>query len=582
MTYRIDKIPSRSGKPSILLRRHWREGKRIRKETIANLTRHPGWLVEGLRSLVDAGTGRADSPGSVEIRRSLPHGHAAAILGTLKSLGFERILARKDSRSRRLALAAVAARIADPLSKLATSRLLSEDTASSSLGALLGLGEVSGNEVLGMLDWLLERQPWIERSLANRRLAEEALILYDLSSSYVEGRGPGMAAYGHSRDGRRDRKQITYGLLCDREGCPVAIEVFEGNAADPSTVGRQVDKIRRRFGLDRVALVGDRGMVTSARIREELSPAGLDWISALTSADIRKLAKGPLTPDVPVPDAVAEIASPDFPGERLMVCFNPRLRDERRRKRDELLQATENRLERIARIVRRRGSRLRGKEAIARRVGEAVGRLKVSKHFEIQCEDDNLSWSRRQERINREAELDGLWVVRTSLDADSIGPDEAVEAYKSLARVEQAFRQIKTGRLRIRPIFVYNEARVRAHVFLCMLAYHAEWHMRRRLAPILFDEDDPEAARAQRASPVEPAKPSPSARSKAARKRAPDSTAVRSFHTLLADLSTVALNDVSIGGSESFKLVTSPTPGQKKAFDLLGVNPARVFPAAGR
>ena len=582
MSYRIDEIPNRSGKPAILLRRHWREGKRVRKETVANLTRHPGWLAEGIRSVVDAGTGRAGRAGTVEIRRSLPHGHAAAILGTLKSLGFERILAREDSRNRRIALAAVAARIADPLSKLATSRLLSEGTASSSLGALLGLGEVSGNEVLAMLDWLLERQPWIERSLANRRLAEDALILCDLSSSQVEGRGIGMAARGHSRDGRSDKKQITYGLLCDREGCPVAIEVFEGNASDPSTVGRQVDKIRRRFRLGRVALAGDRGMTAGARIREELAPAGLDWISALKSTDIRKLAKGPLTPDIPVPDAVAEIASPDFPGERLMVCFNPRLRDERRRKRGELLQAAEGRLEEIARTVRRKGSRLRGKAEIARRVGAAVSRLKVSKHFEIRCEDDDLSWSRRQDRIDREAALDGLWVVRTSLDADCIGADEAVEAYKSLSQVEQAFRQIKTGRLRIRPIFVYAEARVRAHVFLCMLAYYAEWHMRKRLAPILFDEDDPEAARAQRASPVEPARPSPSARAKAAGKNTPDATAVHSFHTLLADLSTVVLNDVSIGGSESFKLVTTPTPGQQKAFDLLGVNPRSMFPKAGR
>ena len=578
MSYRIDEIPNRGHPPTILLRRHWREGKRVRKETVANLTRHPGWLVEGIRSLLKTGPGRAELGGALEIRRSLPHGHAAAILGTLKSLGFERILARKDSRSRRIALAAIAARLADPLSKLATSRLLSEGTASSSLGALLGLGEVSGNEVLAMLDWLLERQPWIERSLANRRLAEEALILYDLSSSYVEGRGTGMSAYGHSRDGRSDKKQITYGLLCDREGCPVAIEVFEGNASDPSTVGRQVDKIRRRFRLGRVALAGDRGMITGARIREELRPAGLDWISALKSTDIRKLAKGPLTPDVPVPDAVAEIAGPDFPGERLMVCFNPRLRDERRRKRGELLQAAEDRLEEIARTVRRKGSRLRGKAEIARR----VGRLKVSKHFEIRCEDDSLSWSRRQDRIDREAALDGLRVVRTSLDEESIGADEAVEAYERLSRVEQAFRQFKTGRLRIRPIFVYSEARVRAHVFLCMLACHAEWHMRKRLAPILFDEGDPEAARAQRASPVEPAKPSPSARAKAAGKNTPDATAVHSFHTLLADLSTVALNDVSIGGSESFKLVTTPTPGQQKAFDLLGVNPRSMFPQAGR
>ena len=431
-----------------------------------------------------------------------------------------------------------------------------------------------------MLDWLLGRRPWIERSLANRRLAEDALILYDLSSSQVEGRKTRLSDYGYSRDGRRDKKQTAYGLLCDREGCPVAIEVFEGNASDPSTVGRQVDKIRRRFGLGRVALAGDRGMITGARIREELRPAGLDWISALKSTDIRKLAKGPSAPDVPVPDAVAEIASPDFPGERLMVCFNPRLRDERRRKRGELLRAAEDRLEEIARTVRRKGSRLRGEAEIARRVGEVVGRLKVSKHFEIRCGDDDLSWSRRQDRIDREAELDGLRVVRTSLDEDGIGADEAVEAYERLGQVEQAFRQIKTGRSGIRPVFVHSEARVRA--FLCMLACHAEWHMRKRLAPILFDEDDSDAARAQRASPVEPARPSPSARAKAAGKSAPDATPVHSFHTLLADLSTVVLNDVSIGESESFKLAAAPTPGQQKAFDLLGVNPRSMFPKAGR
>ena len=582
MSYRVDTIPNRSSPPTILLRRHWREGRRVRKETVANLTRRPEWLVEGIRSLVGAGTFRPEGGGPVEIRRSLPHGHAAAILGTMKDLGFERILGREDSRSRRLALAAIAARVADPLSKLATARTLSEGTASSSLGAMLGLGEVSGNEMLGMLDWLLKRQPWIERSLANRRLAGEALILYDVSSSYVEGRRNALAAFGHSRDGRRDRKQIAYGLLCDRGGCPVAIEAFEGSTADPATVGRQIDKIRRRFALGRIALVGDRGMITGARIREELEPAGLDWISALRSADIRKLMKGPPAADAPVPDAVAEIASPDFPGERLMVCFNPRLRDERRRKRGELLKAMEDRLEAIARTAGRPGSRLRGREAIARRVGEGAGRLKVAKHFDIKCEDGGLSWSRRQEKIDQEAALDGIWVVRTSLGDGSLGAGEAVEAYKSLARVEQAFRRIKTGRLRIRPVFVRSEAHVRAHVFLCMLACHVEWHMRKRLAPALFDEDDPEAAKAQRASPVAPAKPSPSARSKAARKRAPDGAAVHGFHTLLADLSTVALSDVSLGGSGSFAVVTTPTPGQRKAFELLGVDPAKMFPAAGR
>ena len=582
MSYRVDTIPNRNSPPTILLRRHWRDGRRVRKETVANLTRRPEWLVEGIRSLVGAEAFRPEGGGGLEIRRSLPHGHAAAILGTMKDLGFERILGREDSRNRRLALAAIAARVADPLSKLATARILSEGTASSSLGAMLELGEVSGNEMLGMLDWLLKRQPWIERSLANRRLAGEALILYDLSSSYLEGRRSALAAFGHSRDGRRDRKRIEFGLLCDREGCPVAVEAFKGNAADPATLGLQIEKIRGRFGLERVALVGDRGMITGARIRKELVPAGLDWISALKSADIPKLMKGPLTADVPVPDAVAEIASPDFPGERLMVCFNPRLRDERRRKRKELLEAMEGRLEAIRRAAGSRGSRLRGKEAVARRVGADTARLKVAKHFKIECEDRGLSWRRLQDNIDQEAALDGIYVIRTSLGAGSIGPDEAVEAYKSLAKVEQAFRQIKTGRLRVRPVFVHSEAHVRAHVFLCMLAYYVEWHMRRRLAPILFDEDDPEAAKARRASPVAPAKPSPSARSKAASKRTRDGAAAHSLHTLLADLSTVALNDVSVGGSGSFKAVTTPTPGQRKAFELLGVDPAGMFPAAGR
>ena len=392
-----------------------------------------------------------------------------------------------------------------------------------------------------------------------------------------------MAAFGRSRDGRRDRKQTGFGLLCDREGCAVAVEAFKGNAADPATLGRRIEKIRGRFGLGRVALVGDRGMTAGARIREELAPAGLDWISALKSADIRKLMKGPPAADAPVPDAVAEIASPDFPGERLMVRFTPRLRGERRRKRAELLDAMEGRLEEIRLAAGSRGSRLRGREAIARRVGEGTARLKVAKHFEIECGDGGLSWRRLQEKIDREAALDGICVIRTSLGAGSIGPDEAVEACRSLAKVEQAFRRIKTGRLKARPVFVRSEARVRAHVFLCMLAYHAEWHMRKRLAPILFDEDDPEAARAARTSPVAPAKPSPPARSKAASKRARDGEPVHSLHTLLADLSTIALNEAALGSSGTIPAVTTPPPpGQRRAFELLGVDPAKMFPAAGR
>ena len=511
MAYHVDAIPNRGHTPTILLRRHWREGKRVRKETIANLTRHPGWLVEGIRSLVDAGTYRTGTGRTLDISRSLPHGHAAAILGTLKILGFERIMARKDSRNRRLALAAIAAWVADPLSQFATAKFLSEDTASSSIGAMLGLGNVSGNEILGMLDWLLERQPWIERSLANRRPAGKALILYDLSLSNVKEHSTALAAFGQSRDGRQGKQQTAYGLLCDRAGCPVAVEAFEGDAADPTIMGRQIDKIRRRFGVERVALMGGRGMIPSARVREELDQTGLDWISALNPTEVRKLMKGPLTSDVLVPDAVAEIASPDFPDERLMACINPRLRDE-------------NRL--------------------------------------------------RQEWTDREVAPDGIWVVRTRLDADSLGPDEAVKAYKNLAQVEQAGLQIQIWRLKAEPAFVCSEARVRAHVFLRMLANYVEWHMRMKLSQILSCDDNPDAAQAQRVPP--------STRSKSACERTPDGEAVHNFKSLLADLSTVALNDVSLGGSGSFAVVTTPTPGQQKAFELLGIDPAKMIPASDK
>ena len=427
---------------------------------------------------------------------------------------------------RQLALAAVAARVLSPDSKLATARRLSPETATSSLGALLGLGPVGGNEMLAMLDWLLGRQPWIERSLANRHLGGGTLILYDVSSSYLEGTRCPLAAFGHSRDGKKGKQQIVFGLLCAADGCPVAVEVFPGNSADPTTVAPQVRRIRDRFGIDRVALVGDRGMITSARIRDDLEPAGLDWISALKTQDIRRLLKegddgapAPLDPEALAPDAVAEIAGPDFPGERLMVCLNPRLREERRRKREDLLRSTEAALERIAASVR--SGRLQGRERIGRRVGREANRRKVEKHFRLEIGDGEFRCERDRDRIAAEARLDGVCIVRTSLDAASMGAAEAVEACKSLAGVERAFRNAKSD-LRIRPIYVYTEDHVRARVFLCMLALHVEWHMRRRLAPMLFEEDDREAARAGRETPVGPARPSESARRKAAAKRTAD------------------------------------------------------------
>ena len=579
MSFHVDSIPNRSSPPAILLRQAWREGKRIRRRTIANLSKLPPALIEGIRTVVRGGVAFESLDRAVSIRRALPHGHVAAILGTCQKLGLERILHRNPSRRRDLALAAVAARVHAPDSKLATARRLSPETADSSLGPLLGLGKVHGNEVLDMLDWLLLRQPWIEKSLANRHLTGGAMVLYDVTSSYLEGRHCPLARFGYSRDGKKDRQQLVFGLLCSPDGCPVAVEVFPGNTADPTTVASQVQRIRRRFRIDRVALVGDRGMVTTARIREDLQPAGLDWISALTTQGIRKLLKTPqqapaplLRPGELLPDAVAEITSPDFPGERLLVCLNPRLREKRARKREDLLRATEKILDEIAGAIRH--SRLRGSDDINRRVGRDANRKKVEKHFDITVADDSLTWTRRHDRIAAEAQLDGIYVVRTSLGADTIDSAAAVDAYKTLSRVEHAFRSIKSL-LKVRPVFVYTPDHVRAHVFLCMLAYYVQWHMRRRLAPLLFEDDDRPAARAARNSPVEPARISQRAKAKADTRRTPDGFPVHSFRTLLDHLATLTLNEVTLPAcpDAAFPMLARPTPLQQKAFNLLDTDP---------
>ncbi len=521
---------------------------------------------------------------AVTIRRALPHGHVAAVLGTLRALGMSRILDRKGGRMRDLATGAIVARLLDPGSKLACARALSPETASSSLGRVLGLGPVTGNEMLEMLDWLGSRQPFIERSLANRHLrGGNTLVLYDVTSSFLEGECCPLAAFGHSRDGRTGRKQITFGLLCAGDGCPVAVEVFSGNTGDPSTLAVQVDKLRSRFGISRVALVGDRGMVTTSRIREDLEPSGLDWISALRNVDIRRLLRSgggdaPLVPEALLADAVAEISSPDFPGERLMVCLNPRLRAERSRKREDLLQATQAELGRIAGLaVRSRpGPALR--DRINRALGRTANRRKVAKLFDIETGNDGMRWSRNEERIAAEARLDGIYVIRTSLDADAIGAAEAVEACKSLSRVERAFRLMKTSRLEVRPVHVYSAGRVRAHVFLCMLALYVEWHLRRRLAPLLYGEDDPQGARALRNSPVQKALVSESAGKKAATKRTAEGFPVHGMTTLLADLATLTLNEVMLPKSPDhvFEMLAQPTPLQRRAFELLEIDPARI------
>ena len=548
MAFNIETMPNKAGKPAILLRQAWREGQRIRKKTIANLSKLPPDVVEGFRIVLKGGVAVADLCGTLQVTRSLHHGHVAAALGTARRIGLERMLHRRRSRERDLALAAITARVIAPDSKLATARRLSPETADSSLGALLGLGPVSGNAMLGMLDWLRERQPWIERSLANRHLGNATLILYDVSSSYLEGRCCPLAAFGHSRDAKKGKMQITFGLLCVADGCPVAVEVFAGNTGDPATVASQVAKLRSRFGLTRLALVGDRGMITTARIREDLEPAGLDWISALRNTDLRKLPRpsdgeAPLDPDALVADAVAEISGPDFPGERLMVCLNPRLRDQRERKREALLRETEAALRGIADSAARHRPGPANRDRINRALGAKGNRRKMLKHFDITVGDGTMTFRRNAARVAAEAALDGIYVVRTSLPANAIGAEGAVEAYKKLSTVERAFRAVKTD-LRIRPLYVHTEEHVRGHVFLCMLSCYIEWHMRRSLAPLLFEDDDRPAAQAGRRTPVGKACVSPGAKMKADAKRTADGFPVHSFRTLLDDLSSVALNTV--------------------------------------
>jgi hypothetical protein len=567
-------VPNRSSRPAVLLRESYRDGAKVKNRTLANLSDWPAEQIETLRAalrgdkLVPAGEG-------LEIVRALPHGHVAAVLGTARGIGLDRLLPLGPERRRELALALIVARLIDPAAKLATARALDETTAIHSLGVTLGLGAVSAKEVYATLDWLGAAQPTIEAALARRHLSDGTLVLYDVSSSYVEGRCCELARFGHSRDGRHDKMQIVFGLLCSAAGCPIAIEVFEGNTGDPSTLGHQITKLKDRFGLKRVVVVGDRGMITQARIERELKPAGLDWITALRAPAIQQLAAegGPLQLSLFDERDLAEIESPDFPGERLVVCKNPALAEERGRKRGELLDATEQDLKDIqARILRQRQP-LRGADKIGLAVGAMLGRRKVAKHFRITITDDALSFTRDHTTIAAEAALDGFYVLRTCVPADALNAADTVRAYKSLARVERAFRSLKTVDLDIRPIFHWVSPRVRAHVFLCMLAYHLEWHMRQALAPMLFDDHERQAGEALRSSPVAKAQPSPAAKRKAKTKRTDDGLPVHSFRTMLADLATLTRNTVRWASAPTTALLATPTQIQQRAFDLLGLKP---------
>ena len=579
----IETVPNRGSPPAILLRESYRDGKRVAKRTLLNLSHWPAEHIEGLRGVLKGGTVIAAGQQPFTIERSLPHGAVAAVLGTARAVGLDRLMGPKNpgeaNRPRDLVMAMIVSRIIAPASKLATAKALDPATAASSLGVELGLSEVGEDELYAALDWLRERQGAIETTLAKRHLKGGTLVLYDVSSSYVEGHCCPLAERGYNRDGKKGKAQIVYGLLCASDGCPIAIEVFEGNTGDPATVANQVDKVKRRFALDHVVLVGDRGMITEARIGEDLRPAGLDWITALRAPALHGLVSGGhLQMSLFDERDMAAITSPDFPGERLIVCRNAELARERARKREDLLLASERDLAKIAAAVARKRKPLRGAAEIGMAVGVVLDKHKMAKHFDLTISDARLTFTRRTKQIAEEAALDGLYAVRTSLPEETIADGATVKAYKSLSMVERAFRCLKTIDLHVRPIYHWLEDRVRAHVFLCMLAYYIEWHMRARLAPMLYDDDDKAAAEAARESPVAKAQRSPAALAKSATGRAADGEPVHSFQSLLADLATLARNTVTTANAPDrpFTVLTRPTPIQQKAFDLLGIPIART------
>lgn len=571
-------VPNRKSPPAILLRESYRQDGKVKTRTLANISHLAFQQIAALRSALDGSLAAPATPlpDSFHISRSLPHGHVAAVLGCLRNLQLDSILDPVPSRQRDLVIAMIVARILEPTSKLATARGLHCDTLHHSLGETLHLESADETELYHAMDWLLPQQARIEQALAKRQLSQGGLVLYDLTSTYFEGRHCPLAKLGHSRDDKSGTLQIVFGLLTNASGCPVAVEVFAGNTSDPKTVASQVDKLRQRFGLSDMVLIGDRGMITSARIREDLPAShGIQWISALRATQIQKLAAGgQLQMSLFDQTDLAEIAHPDFPGERLIACFNPLLAEERARKRPDLLNATEKQLEKIVAATKRKKRPLRGKQNIGLRAGKVVNRYKMGKHFQLRIEEDSFHYERKTANIEREQNLDGIYVIRTSVKKEVLSSQQVVASYKSLSGVERAFRSLKTVDLQVRPIHHRLPDRVRAHILLCVLAYYVEWHMRQLLAPILFDDDDKPQALAARTSIVAPAQRSTAAKLKAFTKQTADGMKVHSFQTLIGDLATIVKNRIQPADKNiaAFDMLTQPTAIQQRALDLLAVS----------
>ena len=561
----IDIVPNRKSPPAILLRESVREGEHIRKRTLANLSTLSMLQIESIRRVLK-GENLVPIGDRFQIVASPQHGHVQAVLAAMKRLGFEELVASRPCRERDLAVGMIAARILDPESKLATTRCWHTTT----LPAILGVSDADEDELYGAMDWLLKRQGHIEQKLAARHLKEGGMALYDLSSSYFEGVTCPLATLGHNRDGKKGKLQVNYGLLTDDCGRPVSVSVFPGNTGDPKTLMPQVRKVKENFGIKTVVLVGDRGMISQTQIDEIKGVAGIDWITALKTGAIRKLVDDQaLQLELFDERNIFELTHPDFPGERLVACRNPELRKLRAHKRRSLLEATGRELAKVQAMVAR--NTLAGKDKIGLRAGTVVNKYKVAKHFVLDIEDQSFSFHVDEENVAAEAALDGIYVLRTSLAKERLSTEDTVRSYKNLSQVERAFRSIKTMDLKVRPMHHHLEDRVRSHIFLCMLAFYVEWHMREAWRSVLFCDEDQERKKAR--DPVAPAKRSKAALEKVNSKVLADGSAVHSFHTLLKLLSTVARNRCRVPAAgpnaPTFDVVTTPTTEQQRAFNLL-------------
>jgi hypothetical protein len=570
----VETIPNRGSRPTVLLREAWREGKKIRRRTVGNITALPENQIEQIRRTLK-GEHLVSSDDAFEILRTRPHGHVAAVVGTMHKLGIPELLSTRKHPKRQRALAMIAARILDPCSKLATAQKVDPGALSSSLGEVLGVEGADADDLYEAMDWLQRGQARIETKLARRHVSEGDRVLWDVTPVPFESHTCKLAAWGRPKRGGRSQRQVVFGLLATPEGVPVAVEVFRGNTADPDTVGPALDRLQVRFELKKVTMVGDRGMITNARIDEELRPRGVDWITALRAPTIKSLMKdgGPLQLSLFDEQDLAEIYSPDFPGERLVACRNPLLAEDRARTREELLRATEEKLAKVQARIRSQRRPLRGEDAIGVAVGKVLGASKVAKHFRYQITDSAFSFERKLASIEAEAALDGIYVIRTSVPEVELGAEDVVRAYKDLSEVEQAFRVMKGFALEVGPIRHRLEERVRVHVFLCMLARYVRWHMEQALAPLLLSDHDPEGAEIRRSSVVAPARRSRDGERKVRSQRTDDGDPARSFDTLMEDLKTLTKNETRLEGTEvTFDKYTRPTPLQEKAFELLAVS----------